>query len=240
MNITKDCTIVCSLLVMGASHYVPVTVIVVKEEYLENKNGTYHYFEVKVLNHETNDRYNKYFPIGEIIEARAGDLYSGKIITYPDNYEELVEEKAQRKQELYKKKYPLLTTEFINENIGNEITWHAYGNPANLPYKGVCKLMGLETKDGHLHPLIEHIKGDDLSFGWVQDNYITYSDSNRLVRLGSPFDLYNLKWDVPGLGLSRANGNPMTYGIVVRNYEDVNDKARRATTALEYDIEHIV
>lgn len=240
MNITKDCTIECCLL-YNSSHCVPLTVVVVNEEYKENANGAlYLLFEVKVLKHESNDRYNMHFPIGEIVEARACDLYSGKIIAYPENYEELVKQKAQRKQQMYKTEYPLLTVDFINENIGKEITWHSYGDPRNFPSKGICILKGLVVNDGRLRPIIEHIKGDDLSYGWVENNYITYSDGGRPVRLGSPFDLYNLKWDVPSMGFIRANGNPMTYGIVVRNDEDVNEKARKATTATEFEIEHII
>lgn len=132
--------------------------------------------------------------------------------------------------------FPLLTVEFIKENIGKEITWHAYGDKANLPYKGVCRLIGIESN----RPVVEHIKGDDLSYGWVEDNYITYSDGGRSVHIGSPFDIYNVKWDVPSKGFSRAGGNPMTYGIVVRNGEDVNDIAKNATTATEFEIEHLV
>jgi hypothetical protein len=129
-----------------------------------------------------------------------------------------------------------LTVEYIKSNIGKEITWHAYGAKSNHPYKGVCKLLGFENN----RPVIEHIKGDDLSFGWAEDGLITYSDSGRLVRIGSAFDIYNLKWDVESQGMSRANGNPMTYSIVVYNGEDLNEVARKATTATEFDIEHIV
>lgn len=124
----------------------------------------------------------------------------------------------------------MLTVKFINENVGKEITWHAYGDSRNFPYKGICKLIGLQTKDGKTRPIIEHIKGDDLSFGWAEDGLINYSDSGRLVHIGSAFDLYNLKWDVPSHGLSRANGNPMTFGIVVYNGEDVNEKAKKRKT----------
>jgi len=136
--------------------------------------------------------------------------------------------------------FPLLTVDFINNNIGKEITWHAYGDRRNLPMKGVCKILGLEVKGEKTRPVIEHVKGDDLSFGWLEDDYITYSDGGRPVRIGSAFDLYDVKWDVQSQGLSRANGNPMTYSIVVRNGEDVNEKAKAATTATEFDIEHIV
>lgn len=132
--------------------------------------------------------------------------------------------------------FPQLTVDFIKENIGKEITWFAYGDKSNLPYKGICKLLGIEGD----RPVVEHIKGDDLSFGRAGDGLITYSDSGRLVHIGSAFDLYDVKWDVESQGFTRANGNPMTYGIVVLNGEDVNEKARKATTATEFEIEHIV
>src|SRR5688572_24703400 len=92
--------------------------------------------------------------------------------------------------------FPNLTVTFIEENIGKEITWHAYGDKANLPYKGICKLLGIKGD----RPVVEHVKGDDLSFGRAEDGLITYSDSGRLVHIGSAFDLYDVKWDVESQG----------------------------------------
>lgn len=136
--------------------------------------------------------------------------------------------------------FPILTVNFIKENIGKEITWHAYGDRHNFPMKGICRILGLKEDGNKVRPEIVHIKGDDLSFGWVEDNYITYSDGSRPVLIGSAFDIFNVKWDIEGQGMLRINGTPMTYGIVVYNGEDVNEKARKATTATEFDIEHIV
>lgn len=99
MNITTECIIECELLYEAAVQYIPLQVLVVTEEYVNNdeKKNIFHYFEVKILKHLSDHRYNNNFPIGKIVCARAGDLYNGKIISYPDNYEVLVAEKYLRK-----------------------------------------------------------------------------------------------------------------------------------------------
>jgi hypothetical protein len=101
MNIVKGCIIDCELLLEGAVSYVPARVKVVNDEYLNGPKGnTYHAFDVTVLEHHSESSYNKYFPINETIACRAGDLYNGEIVGYPDNYDELCEEKAFRKQSI--------------------------------------------------------------------------------------------------------------------------------------------
>jgi hypothetical protein len=98
MNIVKGCIIECELL-CGYAGYLPLKVEVMKEEYITTPGGDIiHLFEVKVLEHFCeNDKRNQYFPLNEVVAARAGDLYNGRIVEYPEGYERLCEEKAQRK-----------------------------------------------------------------------------------------------------------------------------------------------
>lgn len=116
--------------------------------------------------------------------------------------------------------YPALTAQFINENIGKEITWHCYGYSGNLPYKGICKLLGINGDK----PIVEHIKGDDLSFGRIEDGLITYSDSGRIVRIGSAFDIYSI------------NSNGMQRDFVVYSDEDAQEKAKSITTHTNFEL----
>jgi hypothetical protein len=116
--------------------------------------------------------------------------------------------------------YPSLTAQFITENIGKEIIWHCYGDSSNLPYKGICKLLGIDGDK----LIIEHIKGDDLSFARIEDGLVTYSDSGRIVRVGSAFDIYTIK----------ING--MERDIVVYNDEDAQEKAKAVTTHSDFEL----
>jgi hypothetical protein len=124
--------------------------------------------------------------------------------------------------------FPLLTVDFINNNIGKEITWFAYGDKSNFPYKGICIIKGLEKSGNYTRPVIEHIKGDELSFGYIQNDFITYSDNDRPVKLGNPFDLY------------RINMNGMYRDIVVPAGQDAREVAKRTIATDEFEIEHLV
>lgn len=96
-SIVKGCVIECSLNVW-ASTYQPLTVEVVQEEYVSASNGAvYHHFNVKILSHINDSKYSKYFPIGDIGQARACDLYNGRIVSFPENYDMLCAEKEKRK-----------------------------------------------------------------------------------------------------------------------------------------------
>jgi hypothetical protein len=116
-----------------------------------------------------------------------------------------------------------LTVQFINENIGKEITWHCFGDRSNLPYKGICKLLGI--KDNKV--VAETIKGSDLSFGRVEDGLITYSDSGRVVRIGSAFDIYTLK----------TEGGERDF--MVLNGYDAQDIAKSLTTS-QFELIHCI
>lgn len=149
--------------------------------------------------------------------------------------------------------YPLLTKQLFNNNIGQIITWHAYGYRGNFPYKGTCKLIGWEqTKEPDyrggkkVRPIIEHISGDELNYGWLEkehskatEEYITYSDNDRPVRIGAPFSIYNAIYDAPQIGCTRAKGNPMTIGVVVWDGQDITTEVRKRITAIEFNIELI-
>lgn len=101
MNIVKGCIIDCELLLEGTTLYVPVIIKVEDDEYLRGPKGNiFHNFDVTILELPSTSRYNKYFPIGETISVRAGDLYNGTIIEYPEDYAALCKEKADRKQML--------------------------------------------------------------------------------------------------------------------------------------------
>lgn len=132
--------------------------------------------------------------------------------------------------------FPTLTVEFVNNNIGKEITWFAYGDKANFPYKGICRLIGMEqttrinpvTNTPYVRPVVEHIKGDELSFGYQQEDFITYSDDDRPVSIGNPFDLYRIKIN----GIERD--------MVVSTGENATEKAKRLVDSEAFDLEHIV
>lgn len=109
MNIVKGCVIRCELFCFGLIYF-PVTCIVVSDEYIsiDNSNTTIHSFIVEILEQHRypgggyNGRdllanYYSHFAVGKTVAARAGDLYNGKVISVPDNYQELCAEKAERK-----------------------------------------------------------------------------------------------------------------------------------------------
>ena len=112
MNIVKGCKLYCEL--HNGHMYFPVTIEVVNDEYITtNNNNVIHGFDVRILQHHIppgggyngRDIYkdcHEQFAIGKTVAARAGDLYNGRIIEYPSNYEQLCLEKAARKSAIVK------------------------------------------------------------------------------------------------------------------------------------------
>lgn len=109
MNIVTGCVVQCELHCFGSTYF-PVTCKVMSEEYMRvgNADDIIHTFVVEILEQHTspgagyNGRdlfadYYSHFAVGKTVTARAGDLYNGKVISVPDNYQELCAQKAVRK-----------------------------------------------------------------------------------------------------------------------------------------------
>lgn len=132
--------------------------------------------------------------------------------------------------------FPVLTVEFINQHIGREITWHAYGCNGVLPCKGICRILGVEatgeinpvTHQPYIRAITEHIKGNNLRQAWVENDHLICTESNRPVYLGSAFDIYKL-----------ISAGKERY-FVVRNGENVQTVASSLTAIDKFEIEHII
>lgn len=130
----------------------------------------------------------------------------------------------------------ILTIEYINSHIGEVINWFAYGNSQNLPYSGKCKLLGMTKDARHIRPLVEHISGDEMSYGFIDyDNKtVTYTDNDRPVYVGKEFELYTLQWEVPTMHMLFSDNSCMNYSIIVyltEGSETLLSKMARKTNA---------
>lgn len=134
-----------------------------------------------------------------------------------------------------------LTLEYINNHIGEQLTWSCYGYHLNFPSKGICILRGTQVdKRGRTVPVIDHIAGDNLSYAWLEDGEFNYGDSGRCVLIGATFSLYNVEYDLPKFNNYRSQGNPMCYGIVVKDGQNAEEIARKHVSATEFDLKLLV
>jgi len=139
----------------------------------------------------------------------------------------------------------ILTPALLDKLIGQEISWFSYGYSSNMPSSGRCKILGHEPdprfKNRETHPIVAHIAGDKLEWAWCNNNgrgddYYTYGDDGRPVYIGEEFKRYVVEWEVPKFDYTYANGNPMQYGIIVYNGQDVQTIARSTTSAKEFRV----
>jgi hypothetical protein len=131
--------------------------------------------------------------------------------------------------------FEVLTVQFLNNNIGKEITWHAYGSKGILPSKGICKILGTESAGASsipekniLRPRVENIKGDDLCSAWTEDDQFVCSESQQRIYLGSAFDIYKM------------TVNNAERILMVRNGEVAREVANNISSATDITLEHIV
>lgn len=123
-----------------------------------------------------------------------------------------------------------LTVDYINAHIGATINWECFGYKGNLPYKGTCKLLGMAHDGRHNRPIVEHISGDELKFGYDYFGTICYTDNDRTVLIQDTFNIYTAIYDT-------GHEQPMQYSFVVRKGSDPNEVAKKHITAEGYRLE---